>query len=139
MGRLFKDDEAGAIVELLVSRFGVHLQGEGLRVEGRAEPDFIEVRAFLDKVDGSFRYEMSVRAPLGRELSRDEGKSLALDFLGHYLDQYFGSERDLLLPLDYQTYPMGEHHVQARGDVTNPRLDAAADEIIERGVPLDPD
>ncbi|MBL6976269.1 MAG: hypothetical protein ISR64_11100 [Deltaproteobacteria bacterium] len=139
MGKLFRDDEAGAVVELLLSRFGVHLQGECLRVDGRSEPDFVEIEAFLEKADGSFCYQMSVRAPLGKDLSREAGKSLALDFLGYILDQYFGSDRELLLPLDYQTYPFGDHHVQARGDLTNPRLDAAADRIIERGVPLDPD
>lgn len=140
MARLFADEDRAALLNLLYERYGHHLKGERFALDGRLEPGFVELNLALERTDGTFRYDMTFYASLAdNALSEEEGRDLVTDFLGWYLDLYFRRKREVLLPLDFQEYPFGDHRVFARGDVTNPRLDALADEIIEKGVPLAPD
>ncbi len=140
MARLFSDEDRTALLNLLYERYGHHLRGERFALDGRVEPGLVEVGVLLERTDGTFRYDMTFYASLAdNALSEEEGRDLVIDFMGWYLDLYFRRKREILLPLDFQEYPFGEHRVFARGDVTNPRLDALADEIIEKGVPLAPD
>jgi len=140
MGRSLSNKDAASIEDLLGSMFGRLLVNERFKVIGTVEPGFVEIITTIEKRDGSSRYDIYIRAPLaGNSVSAAEARNIALDFLGHYLDQYFEAERDLFLPVDYQPYPIGDKQVFARGDLTNPKLDRMADEIIEEGVPLEPD
>lgn len=140
MARLFSDEDRTALLNLLYERYGHHLRGERFALDGRVEPGLVEVGVLLERTDGTFRYDMTFYASLAdNALSEEEGRDLVIDFMGWYLDLYFRRKREILLPLDFQEYPFGEHRVFARGDVTNPRLDALADEIIEKGAPLAPD
>ncbi|HOU53290.1 MAG TPA: hypothetical protein PLQ97_05115 [Myxococcota bacterium] len=135
----FSAEENAEVIRVLETRYGQHLRGEFFEVSGRMEPTFGEVIVTLANRQDTFRYRMEFRAALAENrLSQAEARDLLLDFVGYYLDQYFESGRDLLLPLDFQPYEMGEHVVYARGDVTNPTLDRMADEILDRGVPLEP-
>lgn len=140
MARLFADEDRDAVLELLYQQYGAQLKGERFSLEGRVEPGLVEVTLILERTDRTFRYEMQFYVSLAdNRVSEQEARDLVLDFIGYYLDLYFRNERDLLLPLDYQEYPFGEHRVFARGDITNPALDALADEIIETGRPISPD
>lgn len=140
MARLFTDEDRTAVLQLLQERYGHHLTGERFALDGRVEPGLVEMNLVLERADGTFRYDMTFYASLAdNALSEEEGRDLVIDFMGYYLDLYFRRKREVLLPLDFQEYPFGEHRVFARGDVTNPRLDALADEIIEKGVALAPD
>jgi hypothetical protein len=140
MARLFSSEDIVAVVDMLVTRYGRFLDHERFEVGGRLEPGFVELAVALVREDRTFRYDIEVRVPLARDgLTPSEGREVVLDFLGWYLDPYFASGRDTLLPLDYQPYEFGEHKVWARGDVSNPCLDELADEIIAAGVPLAPE
>lgn len=140
MARLLSDTDQMALLDLLQERYGHHLRGERFRVDGRVEPGLVELNLVLERSDGTFRYDMTFYASLvDNALSEEEGRDLVVDFMGYYLDLYFRRKREVLLPLDFQEYPFGKHRVFARGDVTNPRLDALADEMIEKGVTIPPD
>jgi len=135
----FSAEENAEILRALDIRYGQHLHGEFFEVSGRMEPTFGELVLTLANRQQTFRYRMEFRAALAENrVSPAEARDLLLDFAGYYLDQYFESGRDLLLPLDFQPYEMATHVVYARGDLTNPSLDRMADEILERGVPLPP-
>jgi len=135
----FPAEENAEVVRALEIRYGQHLQGEFFEVSGRMEPTFGELVVTLADRRETIRYRMEFRAALAENrISQAEARELLLDFVGYYLDQYFDSGRELLLPLDFQPYEMGDHVVYARGYVTNPTLDRMADEILDRGVPLPP-
>ncbi|NOZ01592.1 MAG: hypothetical protein GXP54_06855 [Deltaproteobacteria bacterium] len=140
MSGLFSNDRNRKVSDLLTSTWGNKLDDEIFKIKGRVEPGFVELSVSIEKRDRTFRYAMTFRAMLEENsIGVDEGLALVLDFLGHYLEQYFEADRELYLPLDFQSYEFGDHRVLARGDVTNPQLDEMADEIITRGVPLDDD
>ena len=139
MSKLFTDEEVAAILEILYSEFGHRLSGERFLLDGLVEPGLVRADLAIEKLDKTFRYDMSFYVSLAHnELSVQEARDLVLDFLGWYLERYFEEDRELLLPLDYQPYNFGEHTVFARGDVRNPYLDALADAIIEEGKKVDP-
>lgn len=140
MSKLLSDEDREALLDLLYKRYGHHLKGERFVLDGRVEPGLVELQLILERVDGTFRYDMTFYASLhDNAISEAEGRDLVTDFMGYYLDLYFRRRREVLLPLDFQKYPFGGLHVFARGDVTNPLLDALADEIIEKGVSIAPD
>lgn len=140
MGKLFTTSQKKILAGLLLDRYGSHLEEESIRVDGRSEPGFVELTAVIRKDDGTSRYEMTIRSQLAENgISATEGGRLVTDFLDHYLGQYFESNRELLLPLDFQPHTFAEHQVFARGDISNPRLDTMADEIIETGIRLESD
>ena len=140
MGALFSEKDADALLELLNTLYGSHLKSEKIKVDGFTEPGFVELNLCLDRLDGSSRYSIDIRASLTENaISEEEGRDLIVDFLGYYLGLFFKNSREPLLPLDFQPYPFGELVVYARGDVTCPKLDAMADEIITEGKPLSPD
>ncbi len=140
MARLFSEEDRSALLDLLYERYGHHLRAERFALDGRVEPGFVEVHLVLERTDRTFRYDMTFHASLvENRLSEEAGRDLVVDFMGWYLDLYFRRKREILLPLDFQEYPFGEYRVFARGDVTNPLLDALADEIIEKGVTIPPD
>ena len=139
MADMLSPEDARTLLGTLNARFGGRLESEAFSVRGRAEPDFVELSVAIDRPEGDGRYAFDIRASLVENgISQDQGRDLVVDFLGYYLELYFEGGRELLLPLDFQPHQFGEHVVHARGDVTSPRLDAMADEIIASGVPLPP-
>ena len=140
MSRVFSVEEEQAVLDLLHERYGHFLCGERFRLGGRVEPNFIQLDLFLERDDQRFRYEMYFYLSLEENhVEVSEGRDIVLDFVGYYLDEYFKHDRELLLPLDYQRYQMGEYYVYAKGDIRDPLLDKLADEIIEQGVKVRPD
>ncbi len=136
----FSVADAAAIAQALDSRFAGHLAAEYFEVTGRVEATFVEMNLALVNRAGTSRYAMDFRAALPENKLNEAGaRNLLLDFAGYYLEQYFEGGRDLLLPLDFQPYEVEDKVVFARGDVTNPSLDAMADAILDAGVPLAPD
>jgi hypothetical protein len=132
-------DYAAALADTLTRHYQAELRNEHFQVEGRVEPTFVELAVVLEKPDRTFRYRMEFRAALRENRLDEEGAlQLLIDFVGYYLDQYFEGGRDLLLPLDFQPYEMGEHVVYGRGDISNPGLEEEADRILEAGIPLEP-
>ena len=154
MARLFSSEDAAGVVATLAQRHAGHTRHERFEIDGRVEAAFVELSAALVREDGTFRYDIEVRVPLGAPAAalgalageerrsgptQAEAREIAIDFLGYYLDLYFEGGRDLLLPLDFQPYELGNQSVWARGDLSNPKLDRLADEILEAGGPLAPE
>jgi hypothetical protein len=154
MPRLFSVEDVARVAGALAKRHAAWMEDEHFEIGGRVEPGFVELTAAIVKEDGTFRYDIEVRVPLttpesmlkvgsaahrAGDPSQDQARDMALDFLGSYLDEYFQKGRETLLPLDLCPFEHGDWTLWARGDVSNPRLDQMADEIIAAGVPLSPD
>lgn len=140
MSYFFTIEDAAVIAQALDERFGSHLQAEHFEVTGRVEATFVEMNVVLANRAGTFRYAMDFRAALIENALAEAGaRDLLADFAGYYLEQYFEGGRDLLLPLDFQPYEVEDKVVFARGDITNPTLEAMTEAILEAGVPLSPD
>jgi len=126
---LYNSEEAARWVEALVGRHGRYLLDEEIKITGRIEEGAVIVTAILSRLDrtSSYQMEAAVELPEDDSVSLDDASDLCMDFIDWYLGQYFGDNRETLLPLDWQSHQFGEHKVLARGDVSNPILDEAAD------------
>lgn len=130
--------ETDEIVAALTKQYARSISGETFLVSGRFEPGFLHMEVELHRRDDSSGYLMQFRCALAEnKIGQAEALDVTVDFVGWYLDQYFESSRELLLPLDFQPYNMGEKVVFACGDIDNPRLTKMADEILERGIPCE--
>ena len=137
MTRKFSAEEAGLLLAALEHHFSDRLQSEHFEVTGREEPGFVQMDVALVNRSGTWRYAMEFRVETtGNRLSGKAALALLADFAGHYLDQYFEGGRDLLLPLDFHPYEVGDDVVFGRGDITNPALDRMAEDILDAGVAL---
>ncbi|HOE81440.1 MAG TPA: hypothetical protein PK329_00530 [Myxococcota bacterium] len=138
MAFIIPKEDCDKIIDVLAGNYGLRLKNERFNVTGRVEPTFVEIKVVLYKLDQTQSYWMEFRAALmENKMSEEEALDLILDFIGYYLDHYFDSHRDLILPLDFQPYEIGDGIVYARGDITNPSLDAEADRILEAGIRLE--
>jgi hypothetical protein len=117
------------ILDAIDARHGRQLEDERFSVSARLEEGSVIAELTLERHDRSFRYEMACAKSLPEDEAQsvEETLEVCLDFLDWYLGEYFSSDRELLLPLDWQPHRFGEFDVHARGDVRNPTLDAAAD------------
>jgi hypothetical protein len=126
---IIASEEARRIIDALNRRHGRMLRGERFSVSGGLEESSVVVTVVLERHDRTFRYELAC----AKSIPEDESQSmldtvdLCIDFLDWHLEQYFDSERELILPLDWRLHRFGEVEVLARGDVRNPEIDDAAD------------
>jgi hypothetical protein len=122
----------------LNSHYAQHLSNEYFLFSGKMESGSFFAKLDLCKKDNTFKYAMEFMINMEENHLKtlSQVKDIVIDFIGFYLDQYFSENRELIFPLDFEKYQFGENHVFARGDILNPQLDAMADEIIEKGVPL---
>lgn len=120
---------AKVVVDTLMERHRMPLGEERFDVAARVEGEMVIVKLTLRNQDKTFVYEMEAAVTLRDESDMSEGDAmhLALDFLDWYLGEYFGSQRELLLPLDWQPHRFGDQQLLARGDIRNEVLDDLAD------------
>lgn len=129
-------DVTNEIETTLTTKYGGLITGETFSVGGRFEPGFLHLDVVLRRRDDTWQYTMQFRCALAEnKVGPAEGLDLTIDFAGWYLDQYFESKRDLILPLDFQPYNLGDSIIYACGDIEMPNLTRMADEILRRGTP----
>lgn len=136
---LLTRDTAAEVVETLHTRHGSMLRNERFDLSASLVDGTVHVELALERRDRKFLYRMEAakQPPEDGSLTTSDTLDLCLDFLDWYLGEYFREERDLLLPLDWQSHRFGDFEVLARGDVRNPSLDEAADAWL-RGERPDP-
>ncbi|MEC9073498.1 MAG: hypothetical protein VX938_13990 [Myxococcota bacterium] len=126
---LYNKEETARCEEALVARHGRYLADERIDLSARFEEGAVMLTLALTRLDQTsvYRMEAALEVPEDDSVTLSDACDLCLDFLDWYLGQYFGDNRETLLPLDWQAHQFGEHRVMARGDITNPILDDAAD------------
>ncbi|MBM4388836.1 MAG: hypothetical protein FJ088_13935 [Deltaproteobacteria bacterium] len=141
MEKIFTKDELVELGKLLDKRYGSKLGDERFFLSADENDSYLFIKLTLENPAETFSYPMEFAVDFGQEgvASAAEAKDLLVDFIGLYLDKYFRSGRELILPLDFTGYEFEGRTVYARGDVRNPKLDRMADEIIAGGVAVDPD
>ena len=126
---LYSGDETARCEEALMARHGRYLTDERLSLSARLEEGAVMLTLIIARLDGtsSHKMEAALEVPEDDSVSLSDACDLCLDFLDWFLDLYFGDNRETLLPMDWQAHQFGEHRIMARGDITNPTLDDAAD------------
>ena len=129
---IIKADAVKRIEAALRARHGRHLDDERFSVRAELNEGSVEVHLELSRLDQTFTYDMEATLQTHEDggLTSEQATDICLDFLDWYLGEYFSHSRELLLPLDWQPHRFGEFEVFARGDVSNPLLDDAANALL---------
>ncbi len=130
MARPLLDSETKTeLLDALQRHHGRRLRDERFDVRARLEDGSVVVAIEIARRDRTslYRVEAAKTVPEDESLTMMDTLHLCVDFLDWYLGQWFDSDRDLLLPLDWKPHRFGDYDVLARGDLRNPVLDEAAE------------
>lgn len=126
---LMTPESVSQVLSALNRRHAGMLRDEHFELGARLEQGTVVATLELVRSDRSSHYVMEAAkaVPDNGALDLEQTLDLCLDFLDWYLGEFFGEQRELLLPLDWQPHKFGEFEVLARGDLRNPVLEEAAD------------
>jgi hypothetical protein len=108
---------------------------ERFRIESGAVGTQVQLRICLQSEDGQFGYpvETVVCSQAGESFAEDGGvKELAvmLDFQDAYWSEYFRSERETFVAIDWSEHTYHGYQIYIRGFQRNFRLESAADRLF---------
>lgn len=126
---LLNNEDIQRVLGLMEQRHGRWLKDEKFEISAHRLADLVVAKITLSRRDRTNVYEMeaAVDTTDTRFGTIAEALDVALDFLDWYLGEYFGKQRELLLPLDFKPHRFGEYEVVARGDLKNKVLDDLAE------------
>ncbi len=123
---------ARRILAELKKRHSEDLGDSELSLEGHREGQRLLARLTLTNRDKTVHYPMEAGVSLDGDTLKEEEEALAtaLEFLFGYLEQYFTSGGEVLLPIDWEPVDCGERALFARGWERNLALEEAADKWL---------
>ncbi len=126
---LLSNQNRTKILAVLSERHGSWLRNERFTISARRAGETVVAEVELASLDRTFVYQLAAALPRDKYagLEEDEALDLCLDFVDWYLGEFFASQREVLLPLDYQPHRFGDVEVLAKGELRNEFLDDAAD------------
>jgi hypothetical protein len=105
---------------------------ENISFEGHYEDGACYLTLTLKNEEETFYYpfETSISFNEHPYLSPEEARVALLDFIGSYFDDYFSSQRETLVTIDWTPYKLDDINIYARGQVLNKKLESMADDIL---------
>ena len=139
MKQVMDIETAARAIAVINQKHGRWLKDEAFSISASRRDTALVVSLNLARHDRTFECQMQAAVVIDdRSVHNDEeALDMGLDFLDWYLAEFFKSQRELLLPLDWQPHQFGDHEILARGDVRNPKLDDLTDAWL-RGERPDP-
>ena len=102
----------------LQNRYGGYLSmGELFKVTGKAELDAWTVCVTFENADQSLHLPVEVALVISDNprCTAEAARDTLIDFVDYYFDRYFKGARHVTLPIDWKSFPFGEHTIRARG------------------------
>jgi hypothetical protein len=105
---------------------------ENIFFEGHYEDGVCYLTLILKNEEETFYYpfETSISFKENPDLNDKEARVALLDFIGSYFDDYFSSQRETLVTIDWASYKLDDLNIYARGQVLNKKLESMADDIL---------
>lgn len=131
--------------EEFLRRYGAHLKKESFSFSSSESEENLQLTVTLARTDGTMNYpvealflfeENTLHSHSPTELKIKVSLEIA-DYIGTYFEEFFRSERDVYLPIDWSKHTWNDQIFYLRGQITNPILEEAADQfLIKHGVNL---
>jgi hypothetical protein len=123
------------LVELanaLNKKHQIYLDGRTITLRSIGEKDVVAVEALISNEDKSFYYPIQgmIRNPREQELDEQEALLFLLDYIDLYLEDYFESSEDLLIPIDWTEYQYDAVDFFLRAQILNQKLEDSANTIL---------
>ena len=118
-----------------LEEFNEHIAStEDIEVEGEYKETEIYISIILKNEDESFYYpvEAVIHRKENKELSEQKAKDILLDFIASYYFDYFSTDRDTYLPIDWAPYEFMGAKLYAKGQVINKKLEQEADKLLSK-------
>ncbi|MEI6079555.1 MAG: hypothetical protein WCQ53_02825 [bacterium] len=132
--RFMRPEEIAQMEAVFNERFFNDLKkDENIFFEGHYEDDVCYLELILKNHDESFYYPVETTISLKDHpiLAPDDARLVLLDFIGAYFEDYFGTDRESLIPIDWAPFKMGDLTIYARGQVLNKKLEKMAEDILK--------
>ncbi|MEE2961583.1 MAG: hypothetical protein VYA34_12640 [Myxococcota bacterium] len=132
---LWSEIERADIIEVLTDRWNDHMNDdENFSIAADALGTEVVVRLDLGDVKADYLYKIEVGIDHDRfSLSRSEALDVLLNVIDVYLEDYLTEGRRSNLPINWRPSEYDRMEIQIRGELLRPRLEAMADEWLERG------
>jgi hypothetical protein len=125
------------LLKTLQTTFGRYMRpGEKfLLVSHEAAADAWTLSVTFENTDQSLHLpvELALVSAENPKLTGDEPADLLVDFMGFFLEEYFKGDRQVTLPLDWQTVPYGDFTIRTRGWEQNLKLERQANLLLAGG------
>lgn len=132
--RFFTPEEIAEMESAFNDRFCDDLQrDENISFEGSYEDGVCYLTLILKNEEETFYYpvETAISSKENLTLNSEEARLVLLDFIGAYFDDYFASQRETFVPIDWALYQLNQLKLYARGQVLNKKLECMANSILE--------
>lgn len=119
------------IANLLDSKYTAYLGDRFFSVHYEINKDYGNITITLATFDKEFYYPIDGYIDIKKHnLSGEEALILLSDYIDSYLENYFQSEGDVLLPIDWAEFKHQDFTLYLRGQILNKKLENLADQIL---------
>jgi hypothetical protein len=132
--RFLTPEEVAEMENVFNERFFSFIKrDENIFIEGGCEEEVLYITLILKNTDESFYYpfETSISKNDNPNLNFEDAKSILLDFIGAYFEQYFSSDRDTFISIVWSEFNCEGIKFYARGQVVNKKAEDLADNFLK--------
>jgi len=128
---LYSPLECQAYAKLLERKHAAWLRDRSFEASVTLQGDDVYGTVTLRNPSGSFFYPVEGRiAGRAQGITHRDAGELLLDFIDSYFDEYFRSEGETLLPIDWADYEVDSRQLQVKGQIFDLVLEKLADDLI---------
>lgn len=119
------------IAALFEKKYAPWLGQRFFEVTTKTESATVHVSVTLRNADQSFVYPIEGRIlHEDQDLKPDDARSVVLDFIDAYLEEFLTGGEETYLPIDWANYECEGVELQLRGQILNIKLEELADQLI---------
>lgn len=124
------------IEDLLFHRFAPHLEGRLFSVTTYSQDPYLTVVITLSSDDDSFYYPVEARVHLiDQDTTPRRSALMMIDYLSLYFEEYFDSDGEVLLPIDWTPHLSDNIEFYLRAQVRNKKLEDQANRLLAENHP----
>jgi len=132
--RFFTPEEIAEMEAIFNEQFLSYLKkDENISFEGDFSEGKCHVTCILKNHDETYCYpfEASISSTEHKSLAAVDAKSLLLDFISAYFEEFFAENREIYVPIEWTTFRIEDVNIHARGQIVNKKLEKGAEDILK--------
>jgi hypothetical protein len=129
---VWSEVECLAWVQLLERKFAAWMRDRSFEVTLKTHADAVYATVVLKNPTSSFHYPVDARMMTRSQgISAREAGDILMDFIGSYFEEYFQSDGEVLLPIDWADYQVESLNLQVKGQIHDLVLEQLANDFLE--------
>jgi hypothetical protein len=123
--------EVQDLARIMTIKYGSQLRGRVFAITIKTDSAAAYVTTTLHNSERSFVYPVEARmAHKEQNISAKDALLMLVDYTDHYFDEFFHSDENVFLPIDWQTYMYENLDLQMRGQMLNEKAQHEADALL---------